>query len=181
MLQRTVRKLTIVKGCEFVKCWHNSFSGMMSIGNELRRPIPHAFIPEQLRGMSMTQLWTIQYIYENEKEGVYQKDIENFLRIRRSSVSSLLGKMEKGGLLLRVPVPEDARLKRLILTPEGREHYQTIEKINQRIEDYLVRTLTQEEREFLGSILKKIAENLSTLTSETSEGDIKPQINQDEG
>ena len=84
-------------------------------------------------------------------------------------------------MLLRVPVPEDARLKRLILTPEGREHYQTIEKINQRIEDYLVRTLTQEEREFLGSILKKIAENLSTLTSETSEGDIKPQINQDEG
>lgn len=106
---------------------------------------------------------TLQYISEHEVAAVYQKDIESFLRIRRSSVSSLLKKLETGGLLMRVPVPEDARLKRLFLTEQGRSLVEEIEGLHARIEQYISSILTQEEVESLNSILEKIARGMDGL------------------
>ena len=147
----------------------NSFSGLMSLGNEFRRAASLSIISKPLRGMSMSQMWTLQYICDYEEEGIFQKDIESFLKIRRSSVSSLLRKLEKSGLLLRVPVPEDARLKRLLLTPEGRELCHEVEKINEQIAQNLTKILSEEEMNTFTSILKKIEVNMDALTAELNE------------
>ena len=70
-------------------------------------------------GMTISQLSTIGFLYFSQQGDVYQKDIESFFKLRRSTVSSQLDTLEKKGLIQRVPVSHDARLKKLVLTEEG--------------------------------------------------------------
>ena len=51
---------------------------------------------------------------------VYQRDIEQWFNIRRSSVTALLQGMEQDGFITRCAVEKDARLKRLVATDKGR-------------------------------------------------------------
>lgn len=57
---------------------------------------------------------------EEEKRDVYQKEIEEVFRIKRSSVTSVLQTLEKKGLVVRKSVPEDARVKKLVLSDEAK-------------------------------------------------------------
>lgn len=65
--------------------------------------------------------WIIAYLYKNEGKDVFQRDLENTFGITRSTASKVVILMEKKGLVTRVSVPQDARLKKLCLTPKGRK------------------------------------------------------------
>ena len=65
--------------------------------------------------------WILGYLADHENEEIYQKDIEEKFCVTRSTVSKVLKGMESKGLLRRESVSSDARLKRLVLTEEGRE------------------------------------------------------------
>lgn len=58
---------------------------------------------------------------EEEERSVFQREIEEVFRIKRSSVTSVLQTLEKKGLIVRESIPEDARLKKLVLTEEARK------------------------------------------------------------
>ena len=60
--------------------------------------------------------WAIGYLMENSSNDIFQKDFENEFSIRRSTASNILKHMEDNGLIKRVPVEYDARLKKIILT-----------------------------------------------------------------
>ena len=72
--------------------------------------------------------WILGYLAHNEDREVYQRELEEKFRIRRATVSKTLGLMEQKGLIERVPVEHDARLKRLLLsgayTKSG--HYRSV-------------------------------------------------------
>ena len=73
-------------------------------------------------GITGVQSRILGFIYHNsEKRDIFQKDIEEELDIRRSSVTSVLQLMEKNGYIERVSVSKDARLKKIILTEKGIE------------------------------------------------------------
>ena len=63
--------------------------------------------------------WIMSYLYWHKNEAVYQRDIEREFSITRSTVTNILQLMERKGYIERQSVPQDARLKRLILTEEG--------------------------------------------------------------
>ena len=50
---------------------------------------------------------------------VYQKDVEQEFRIRRSTATVMLQSLEQKGYLVRVASTEDARLKRILLTEKA--------------------------------------------------------------
>jgi DNA-binding MarR family transcriptional regulator len=56
---------------------------------------------------------------QKENKDVFQRDIEEVFRIKRSSVTSVLQTLEKKGLIIRESIPEDARLKKLVLTDKA--------------------------------------------------------------
>ena len=56
---------------------------------------------------------------------VYQRDIEKQFNIRRSTATGILKGMERDMLIHRVPVSDDARLKRLVLTDKARDNYES--------------------------------------------------------
>lgn len=76
-----------------------------------------------VNGLTGIQSRLLGYIHKEEEHGrsVYQRDIEEVLRIKRSSVTSLLQTLEKKGLVIRESVEGDARIKKLVLTEEARQ------------------------------------------------------------
>ena len=66
--------------------------------------------------------WIIEYLYRHRNEPVFQRDIEREFSITRSTVTNILQLMERKGYIQRLSVPQDARLKQLVLTEDTSPH-----------------------------------------------------------
>ncbi|MCR3757549.1 MarR family winged helix-turn-helix transcriptional regulator [Clostridium felsineum] len=91
-------------------------------------------------GLTGVQARIIGFIHKNSnKRPLFQKDIEEELNIRRSSVTSALQLMEKKDYIKRISVCDDARLKKIVLTDKGLELdnkvYEAIHKMEQSLKD----------------------------------------------
>lgn len=118
---------------------------------------------KRLRGMqdiTPMQTWIVGYLHDHKDEDVFQKDIERDFTITRSTVTGILKLMEKNGLIYRLSVPEDARLKKLILTRRGEDMFQNVRSHIDKTEQMLAKGLSREEVETLFTLLEKIKRNL---------------------
>lgn len=96
----------------------------------------------EVEGISGSQSRILHYISEfSRKSEVYQKDVEEFFYLRRSTVTQTLQTMEKNGLIKRSSVARDARLKKLELTEAGQaleaKIYTRVMQMEQRLRDCL--------------------------------------------
>lgn len=138
---------------------------IMQIMNELRRLSADGEFEKSISGMSVPQLACIGYLTyykDNEDLPVYQRDLETCFKLRRSTISSLLTTLEKKGLILRVPVAHDARLKRLVLTEAGKDLGDRVMGHFTGLNSILVSNLDEEERETLHRILEKVELGLAS-------------------
>ena len=71
-----------------------------------------------------TQITSIQglilhyIIVESETRDIFPKDLEEFLEIKGSSVTSLISNLERNGYLRRESLDSDRRYKKLVLTEQ---------------------------------------------------------------
>lgn len=104
--------------------------------------------------------WIIGYLYHRRDTAVFQRDIEREFSITRSTVTNILQLMERKGYIERRSVPQDARLKQLVLTEEGaRLHERTMLSLHQT-EDFVSGLLTAEESAEFLRLLNKLREGL---------------------
>lgn len=103
----------------------------------------------------------IGIIDECQGKPVFQKDICRILRIRRSTATSMLQDMEKQGLILREPVGNDMRLKKLVLTEKSMYFAKEISEEFALIEESIVSGFTEEEKAQLFNYMERIKENLT--------------------
>ena len=69
--------------------------------------------------------------------------------------------MEKNGLIIRQPVPYDARLKKIILTDKAIELHDKIDRDIEEIEKRAVKGISEEELDLFFATAEKIKKNLS--------------------
>ena len=125
---------------------------------------PPQVIPAQVRRVNNLIFRKInQFHRENNVDNVtpvYQRDIEREFSITRSTVTNILQLMERKGYIERQSVPQDARLKRLILTEEGgRVHEKTMLSLHQT-DEFVAGLLTEEENAELLRLLNKLRKGL---------------------
>lgn len=98
----------------------------------------------------------IGYLYANRDRDVFQRDIQSQFSVRRSTVTGILQLMEKNGLIVRLPVERDARLKKLELTPLAVQMHDAIGRGIAAVEECAAAGLTAEEKETFISLCEKI-------------------------
>ena len=104
--------------------------------------------------------WVIGYLYENRDKDIFQKDFEAQLSVRRSTASNILKSMEQRGLIERLNVASDARLKKIALTPKAIEiHEKIIAEINAR-EQRMRAGISKEDLTTFLEVVKKISANM---------------------
>lgn len=132
------------------------------INNLIRRDIERQKADKKIDSSSFVHGWAIGYLYDNMEKEIFQKDIEKEFSIRRSTTSNILKLMEKNGLIERISVSHDARLKKIILTKKAIEIHEKVLKNIEEREAKICKNLSQEEIDTFFAITEKIAKNLDT-------------------
>lgn len=109
--------------------------------------------------------WIMGYLHCNENRDIYQKDIESDFGIRRSSVTSLVQMMEKKGYICRKTVPDDARLKKICLTNEGKDTAIQIWHTLEQMEELMLDGIDEQELHTFFAVADKIRGNLDRYHS----------------
>ena len=113
---------------------------------------------------------------------VYQKDIEEEFRIRKSTVTGILKLLEKNGFIRRESVPQDARLKRIVPTARAEAlRPQILEQLG-RTEALLMEGIPEEELHIWRSVMCRMFGNLVKAEEEASKTNknIKEEEEKDE-
>lgn len=152
---------------EVRKIFFDEESNKKEIGMELRklmnfihRNVKSSKCEDETLPMTKMQGMIVGFLNDSKQQDVFQKDIEKKFSMRRSTASKMLKNMEEKGIIERISIEKDARMKKLQLSEKGQSVVEDVSREYQRIENLLTEGLTQEELEQFFSILCKMQQNM---------------------
>ena len=150
-------------------CVNKHFGALLSHTSRMLRramdPRIAAEVTPELTGVRGMLLGEI-ICANNENRDVYQRDVEQWFHIRRSSVTAILQGMEQDGFITRSAVAKDARLKRLIATEKGRACHKQIEASIARFEDDLQSGIDPQQAAAARAVLEQTLRNAQHFLQE---------------
>ncbi len=84
------------------------------------------------------QIEIINYLSKNQDKVVYQKNLEENLKISKAAISEVLINMERNGFIEKINDTSDARRKRVVLSSETKKMHEDIEKKIDKLNDTLL-------------------------------------------
>lgn len=99
----------------------------------------------------------------NKKEGRSQKELADMLRIAPATLTVMLRRMEKAGLVERKQDEKDQRILRVYLTEKGRVMTKKAKGVIREIEKDCFGNFNEEEKEKLQELLNKMRANLEEV------------------
>ena len=138
-----------------------------SIGNEIRvlsnmihRAMTNSPQARKVEKVTGTNAWIIGYIVQQGENDVFQRDLEKKFGITRSTASKVVNLMVQKELIVREKVPEDARLKKLVLTDRSRKLFGMMREEFQKLELTLADGFTSEELEQFSDYIHRMQNNI---------------------
>ncbi|WP_338024176.1 MarR family winged helix-turn-helix transcriptional regulator [Bifidobacterium amazonense] len=138
-------------------------------------------MPESAQSATGGNAHIIIFLDRNRDKPIYQHTIEQKFCITRSTASRVLALMEKKGLIVREPVPHDARLKRIVLTPKADDIVADLKANGARTERLLVEGLTPLEQETLRLCIQRMRENIAEAQREFERHAAPPRTGEERG
>lgn len=106
------------------------------------------------------QVEIMDYLLENNNHPIYQKDIEEKLKISKAAVSDVLNSMEQRGIIIKESDENDARKKRIIMTDKAQNtHKVMMEKLDE-LNDSILNGISDEELKTFYKVISKLKENM---------------------
>jgi DNA-binding MarR family transcriptional regulator len=87
------------------------------------------------------------------------------LDVDQMTVSGIVSRLEKRGLIERFPDPNDSRAKLAKLTPAGRELVLNAKNVGRALYENALEGISQPERDIMVAQLKLIRDNLNSMTT----------------
>ena len=150
---------------QFLRSFHDPAERPLRVKGSA--PPDHAVLNDPLK----CRFFPLGFLCRNRDQEIFQKTLEEVFSIRRSTASRLLKNMEAEGLIVRLPVSRDARLKRVMVTPKAEALNQQAAIRIQYVEAALTRGLTQEELDQFMATVEKLKHNLTELSNPRPEAE----------
>lgn len=99
-----------------------------------------------------------------QEEGLSHSELACRLHVTPATLSRMVHRMKKAGLLVCRTDPSDQRVSRIFLTEAGRAIKQDIDRVWLQLEEETFAGFTPDERAHLASHLERMIENLSSVT-----------------
>jgi DNA-binding MarR family transcriptional regulator len=103
------------------------------------------------------------------QEGLSHSELAARLRLKPSTVTRMIQRMERAGFVERRQDSEDERIRRVYLTRSGRATGELLEQVDHQLEEEALSGLSSEEGVLLGHILPRIYDNLRTVSEDESQ------------
>lgn len=97
----------------------------------------------------------------SREDGITQSQLVERMCVQPPTVSKMLDRLEKAGLVERTPDPEDSRISRVYLTEQGRHIEDTVRDVWHHLEQRISESLSVEERILLRRLLLQVHQNLT--------------------
>ncbi|MCG8700071.1 MAG: MarR family transcriptional regulator [Bacteroidales bacterium] len=107
-------------------------------------------------GVSIPQVLCLSFLHESPNYQSTQGEIRKFLNLNSSTVSGIINRLEKKGLLARLPKSGDKRVVNIALTSSG-------DKLLSTIPSLLHEQLSEKLQKLEDSELKIVEDSLETL------------------
>ena len=111
-----------------------------------------------VEGLSSGQPKVLEFLLEHD--GCMQKEIAQACAVEAASVTSLLNKMERDGLVERRIPRDNRRVSRVWLTETGWQKARTVRCTYEKLEAMLLAGFTPEEQRQLLGLLERLQLNL---------------------
>ena len=147
--------------------WHEVVTRATIQGMELEKFFPYrlAVLAEQV-SLATAQVYRERFALSRDEwrvlaalahQGeVRTADVKDRTTLDKMQVSRALARLERDGLVARLPDPDDGRAWRVRLLPAGMALYRKIVPMVQAREEYLLSDLTAQEREVLAGAIEKV-------------------------
>lgn len=112
-------------------------------------------------GLTYTQATVIGYLKQNVDKEICQKDIEYSLGLTHPTVSSILSRMEEGGMIVTETLSSDRRYKKIVPTEEAISLSECIHDKIEKIKEQLFEGISSEQEDSLDDIIKVMIQNVS--------------------
>jgi len=107
-------------------------------------------------GVSIPQVLCLSFLFESSNYQSTQGEIRKFLNLNSSTVSGIVNRLEKKGLLARLPKSGDKRVVNIALTSAG-------DKLLSTMPSLLHEQLSEKLQNLEDPELKRVEESLNTL------------------
>lgn len=112
-------------------------------------------LSEQFRNLTFSDLHVITTAWKNP--GKVLKEIREYMRLPQSTLSSIVSKLERLGLIKRAISYRDLRSYSLELTEEGKDILRQHEKADREQAREVLARLNEKERDEFTKLIQKIA------------------------
>lgn len=119
-------------------------------------------------GLSMTQLLCLNHLEKSNNYQSTHKDLMSLLSLNSSTVTGIVNRLEKKGLVARLPKPDDKRVTYIALTASGLKLLQDAPNI---LHDRLAKrmnALSEKDRDMVGRSLQIIVSAMEIKEIEAS-------------
>lgn len=110
----------------------------------------------QSHDLTVAQYKFLKNLYNAPKDSVRVMDLENTFSMTHSTVIDILRVLEKKEYTTRVVNPQDARSKIVSLTDKAYAEQKELEALGEEMEKVVTENLTEDEKEQLILLLKKL-------------------------
>ncbi|HYP27234.1 MAG TPA: MarR family transcriptional regulator [Blastocatellia bacterium] len=109
-------------------------------------------------GVTDAQFNMLMILKDSSEEGLSQQELSQRLIVTKSNVVGLVDRLERAGYLKREAQSTDRRFNRIVLTAEGRDLVDRVEKVYFEEVDQMMNVLSEGQKEALISAMNQIRE-----------------------
>ncbi len=134
-----------------------------SLNRSISRMIDNIPAVRENKNLTSIQFWILAFLFRNADQDLYQKDVEVEFKIRRSTATELMKSMEASGLICRIPVEHDARLKKIVTTEYAQKIREQLDAQVDLTETQLTEGFSDEEIDQFFDFVRRFKENLAKI------------------
>lgn len=131
------------------------FRGLLSIILRSHR----VFVARELSSLKLTDAQVACIFRIHRQPGVTQDELSWFFQVDKGTIARITRRLEERGLIMRKQDPQNRRRYMLSLTAQGEELIPLIREVEDRWTDLLFENLTDEERDTLMEMCRRLAED----------------------
>jgi len=104
------------------------------------------------------------------KNGQSQKELAAQLEITAATLTVMLNRMEKSGMVMRRADDKDQRVSRIYITDKGLETLRSVQETLDRLEQQAIRGLDKADLDSVSNILSHIQHNIRAMSTNPGDG-----------
>lgn len=138
---------------------YNAEFYLRSIVHAMKQMLDNKLLPYDITNQQARLLGDLDNQLKRNEE-IVQKDLARTMKLRGSSITSLLQGLERKGFISRSTGNEDGRTKQLNITEKGRAVIEEVESSFQELEQLLVEGMSEDEKATFLHLLRISFNNL---------------------